>query len=248
MMRKERDVSHLISVGSRPDVGQRHFPVGSRLTFAHEEIDFVGFGWIVGMLPCGDHREAAIDALRALAAMRMQHRHVMDARATPRVSDQIAAPVSRYPFDHLRFSQPHKWVTNIEGTTKDTSKQEPKSRQNLRMRGSASASANNLGNQWQIEADDPVFKDAELISAQELRRHRSEGREQKRPSPVRELLAEIAIQSRPYGDVEHAVGAEPASKLIDQARLRAGDLGTRPVAHKCNLLTMHGEPINGSRE
>ena len=102
-MRKKRDVSHLIYIGSRPDIGQGHFAIRSRLTFTQEEIDLIGFGGIIGVLLGGDDRKAAIDALRASTTMGMQHRHVVNAGAASRVSDQIAAPISRYPFDDIRF-------------------------------------------------------------------------------------------------------------------------------------------------
>jgi hypothetical protein len=216
------------------------------LTFTQEEIDLIGFGWILGVLLGGDDRETAIDALRASATMGMQHRHVVNARAASRISYQIAAPISRYPFDDIRFCQPKKRIIHIEGAIDDVGKQAANARENLWMRGSGSASADDLANRRQVEADHPIFKNGEFVSAKKSRSHRSKGSKQKGSGSVRQLLTEIAIESCPYRDVEHAVGAVSALKLIDQVRLCFGDLGTRPVAYKHNFIVLHGEPINGS--
>ena len=47
---------------------------------------------------------------------------------------------------------------------------------------------------------------------------------------MHQLLAEIAIESCRYWDVENAIGAELVLKLIDKMRLCAGNFWTRPMA------------------
>ena len=179
--------------------------------------------------------------------MGMQHRHVVDAGAASRVSDQIAAPICRYPFDDLRLCQPNERIVYIERATEDVGKQAAKARQNLWMRGSGSTSADDLGNRRQVEADHAIFENSRVISAKEPRSHRSKGGKQKGPGPVCQLLAKIAIESRPYRNMEHAVGAESAIEADRQdpdCALAILDRG--PVAYERDLLAVHCESLNGS--
>ena len=103
---EEGSVLHPIHHGRRADIPERHFTVRSRRTFVGEEINLVGFGGILVFLTGGKHCKTAIDALRALPAMRMKRRHVADAGAAPGVPDEAAATVLRNSFDDFCLRRP----------------------------------------------------------------------------------------------------------------------------------------------
>ena len=63
--------------------------------------------------------------------MGMQHRHVLDAGAAPRVTDQIAASISSYPFDDIRLCQPNERIVYVEGMIEDVGKQADESQPEL---------------------------------------------------------------------------------------------------------------------
>src|SRR5215469_13457353 len=110
VMHKERDIRHLADTRGRTNKGERHLPVRSCRMLPREEFDLVGFCRILMPLSCSEHRKTAIDALRAMPAMRMKRRHVVDAGAAPRVPDQIAAHVCRYPIDNFRLRHPNERI------------------------------------------------------------------------------------------------------------------------------------------
>src|SRR5436190_9410283 len=64
VVRKKSDVSHLSDLCDGTDKGERHLPVWPRLAVTRKQIDLVGLFRVFLLLPCGEHREPAIKALR----------------------------------------------------------------------------------------------------------------------------------------------------------------------------------------
>ena len=117
-------------------------------------------------LPSSEDRETAIYTLRALAAMGMKLRHTVDADAAPRVSDQIAAPVCRYPLDDFRLRSPTERIVYVKGATENLGKHATKARQDLWVSGSGCSSADDLGNRWQVQAHHAVLEKTDAVSVE----------------------------------------------------------------------------------
>ncbi len=204
-------ILHLTHLGCRTDIPERHFTVRSRRAFASEEIHLVGFGGVLMFLPGGKHSETAIDALRAMPAMGMKPCHIVDAGATPRVPNEIAATVRRYSLDDFCLRHPSERIVDAEIAPEHLREQATETRQGLRVRRSCRPSADDLGNRRQIQADDAILKKPDAIAFEQSRSDGPERREQKGPRPVRRLPAKAAIEIRPDGNMEHTVGAQLGS-------------------------------------
>ena len=189
---KEGDVRHFIESRGRTDKSERHFPVRFRWTFTQKEIDVVRFRRVLMFLPRGEDRETAIETLRASSAMGMKDRHVVDTGAAPSVPDQITAPVHGYPFDDFRLRHPSERVVYVKGAIENPAKHATKARQRLWMCCSGCLSADDLGDRWQVEADNAILEEGNAVLIKQPRRYRPECRKQKGSRSVRRLPAEVS--------------------------------------------------------
>src|SRR4051812_45191503 len=105
---EEGFVRHSINFRGRSHIGEGHFAVGSFGARTCEQVYFVGIRWIVVLLSSGEDRKSPVDALGALAAVRVESGHVAHARAAPGMLDQITATVRDDPPDHIRLGKPHE--------------------------------------------------------------------------------------------------------------------------------------------
>jgi hypothetical protein len=116
VLREEGDIRHLAHFRGGSHIGKRHFPVRSRRPFVCEQVYLIGLRRVLELLPSGQHREAAVDALRTMSAMGLMDGHVVHACAAPRITDQSAEPVRGDARNDVRLGDPCERIHHIEGT------------------------------------------------------------------------------------------------------------------------------------
>src|SRR5215204_1959869 len=137
-------VRHPINFRGRSHIGERHFAVGSFGARTCEQVYFVGIRWVVVFLSSGEDRKSPVDALGALAAVRVESGHVAHACAAARMADQITATVQGDPPDHLRLGKPNEWVRNVKVSVEDRAKNASEAGQRLWVSSPGCACAHDL--------------------------------------------------------------------------------------------------------
>ncbi len=208
---EEGYIRHLINLRGRTDISEGHLSVWPGPVFTQKQINFIGLFRVLMFLPGSQDRETAIETLRTLPAVRMECCHVVDPGAASSISDQTAAPVHRYPFDDFSLGHPSKRIVYGKGPPEHRGKDATKARQDLRVSGSGSPSADDLSNRRQVQTYHAILEETDTVFVKQPCRRSPECCEQKGSYPVRRLSAEAGVDNRPDGNVKHTAGAKPAA-------------------------------------
>ena len=112
---------------------------------------------ILRLQPRAQDAEAAIDALRALAAMGLLLAHLVHVAATDRGRDQLGAAVIADDLHDLRLGHREERVLDGDGLPKEHLEQQAEAGKSFRMRGSARSRPDQLSRNGQVKADDAVL-------------------------------------------------------------------------------------------
>ena len=175
---EEGDVLHFLHGGCRSHKGERHFPVRPWRPFVQKEINLVSLRRIFIFLPGSENGKTSIDTLGALSTVRMKYRHLVHTGATPRMRNQIAAPVRSNTVNYLGLGLPDERIAHVDGSVKRFGKYAMEPRQNLRMRGPSRPSADDLVDRRQVETDNTILEEQYAIEIEESGRHSAKRREQ----------------------------------------------------------------------
>src|SRR4051794_24155638 len=139
-------IRHPINFRGRSHIRERHFAVGSFGARTCKQVYFVGLRRVLVFLSSGEHRKSPVDALGALAAVRVESGHVPHARAAARMADQITATIQGDPPEHLRLGKPHEWVRDVKVSVEDRAKNTSEAGKRLRVSSPGCTCTHDLSN------------------------------------------------------------------------------------------------------
>ena len=214
-------------------------------SLVHEQPDAVPMLGIVLLEASAENREAATQALGALAAMRPIGLDLVNARAAYGPRDQIGTAMCLNPLNDLRLGEQRVWVLDGDRVIEKRSQKLIDAGNDARMRRSCRTRSDDVLGDRQVHADDTVLIEADPVGSDYPGDHGAEGDEEERARPLGILDGQPAAFGHPHGDVQNAV-ASPLLERTGQSTLTACKLGRGVVADQHNPLSRAKQILDSS--
>src|SRR5437667_465542 len=106
--------------------------------------------------------------------MWMMLRHLAHAATAARFFDQITESVCCDSRDYFRLGNPYEWIHDIKPLSEQCRHQDPKTAENLWMRGSARACADDLSHGRKVQAQYAILEKLNVVDLEQPRHDHSE--------------------------------------------------------------------------
>src|SRR5262249_16189099 len=153
-------VAHFPKLQRGQDIGFNHGPIDVRLSLSREEFDVIHLNGIVFGRSGRKDSKTAVYALRTTPAMGMHLGDFADAGAADRVLDQFSKTTLDDGLYNLCFRLPNERIVKFDGLARGRAKELAKILQCMRMCRARRPCADDLKADRQIDAQHPVFKEA----------------------------------------------------------------------------------------
>ena len=153
--------------------------------------------------------------------MRFQVGHFPYVGAAHGVLDKVAAPGLPNGLHDLGLGLPAKWILYGKWLLKDGGEDFGKAIQDLRVGGPRRPSTDDLGRNWEIDADHPIFVKANLPKVEDARNNGTQRGVQEGPRALGVFPPQSLLLIDPNGDVKGLLGRIMFFQILQERLLTA---------------------------